>query len=231
MAKNFAENYVLLIPYFLGVYLYFYFSNEELTLLQKIFFKCFPIISLIGFLYLKKSECADEYKCKNLILNGLILSCMGDIFLLIPNLFIPGMVAFALAHFSYINAHGFQFMDIKYGFLLYAMCILLLYILMPGLNGILIYAVPIYSFILATMVWCSLTVMNRCKTDSWWISMLTGVGGILWMISDAVLAFDKFIYSIPYQNVLIMVTYYLGQFGLTMSSFISWKKYDVDKMK
>uniref|UniRef100_T1I556 lysoplasmalogenase n=1 Tax=Rhodnius prolixus TaxID=13249 RepID=T1I556_RHOPR len=269
MSSNFLESFIKLIPFFVGVFIYFYFPPKQLPFLQRASIKCFPILALMGFLYLRKTKNSDEYKCRKLILSGLALSCIGDAFLIQKNLFIPGMLAFALAHFMYILALGFHLVELKCGCLLYGICIvngkqvnccgdilerksltlqlyenllkkhifpgksnicmcvyLVLYILMPGLTGPLIYAVPIYGFILATMTWRSLAAMNTYKIESWWLSRITGIGGLLWMTSDAVLAYNKFVDEVPYQDALIMVSYYLGQLGITLSSLICWRKYD-----
>ncbi|XP_073999611.1 lysoplasmalogenase TMEM86A [Rhodnius prolixus] len=226
MSSNFLESFIKLIPFFVGVFIYFYFPPKQLPFLQRASIKCFPILALMGFLYLRKTKNSDEYKCRKLILSGLALSCIGDAFLIQKNLFIPGMLAFALAHFMYILALGFHLVELKCGCLLYGICIVMLYILMPGLTGPLIYAVPIYGFILATMTWRSLAAMNTYKIESWWLSRITGIGGLLWMTSDAVLAYNKFVDEVPYQDALIMVSYYLGQLGITLSSLICWRKYD-----
>lgn len=63
------------------------------------------------------------------------------------------MLSFAIGHMYYILAFGFVPLNISLGVALYAVnCIGLAY-LMPGLQGILIPGVTVYTCILSTMLW------------------------------------------------------------------------------
>lgn len=47
--------------------------------------------------------------------------------------------------------------------------------------------------------------------------MACGLGSILFVISDSIIAFDKFYTPVSNAQVGIMVTYYVAQFGIALS--------------
>jgi uncharacterized membrane protein YhhN len=69
--------------------------------------KCVPIICLMIFIFLHGIKFTKEYRYSQLILAGLIFSCLGDA-LLNWNLFPEGIAAFGLAQICYISAFGFK---------------------------------------------------------------------------------------------------------------------------
>lgn len=80
-------------------------------------------------------------------------------------------------------------------------------------EGILIVGVPVYCTLLITMVWRS----NARVSASNLPRLLCGIGGVVFMISDGIIAFDKFYNPIPNAKYLIMSTYYFAQLGITLS--------------
>ncbi|XP_024085283.1 lysoplasmalogenase-like protein TMEM86A isoform X2 [Cimex lectularius] len=144
------------------LYLFFY----DWVLLHGLWFatflKCLPIFCLCWLASVDSHKRSKEQKFKNKILYGLLYSSLGDA-LLMWDYFKLGMIAFAVAHIYYIAAFGFTSLKIEYGFVLYTLCIIILYMLIHGLEGVLQYAVPVYSFILVTMVWRSLAFTHNLK--------------------------------------------------------------------
>jgi YhhN family len=47
--------------------------------------------------------------------------------------------------------------------------------------------------------------------------MAAAIGGFVFAVSDSLIAIDMFYSKIPHAKVLIMVTYYIAQFGITLS--------------
>lgn len=112
-----------------------------------------------------------RYKYSRRIIAGLLLCCIGDALLIWPQYFLLGMIAFAVGHVNYIMAFGFKPLNLSLGLclgVLNAIGRLSLYefidffdntfflainYFLPVLNGVLLPGVPIYSVILAVMVW------------------------------------------------------------------------------
>jgi uncharacterized membrane protein YhhN len=67
----------------------------------------------------------------------------------------------------------------------------------------------IYLLVIETM---GLTAWLRREYQSLNAYLLTFLGAILFIISDSTIAFNKFVQPFDYANVVIMVTYILGQF-------------------
>lgn len=65
-------------------------------------------------------------------------------------------------------------------------------------------AIVVYIFLIAAMAY------EACRFGS----RFTAVGGWLFIVSDAVLAYNKFVAGIPNAGILIMSTYYLAQLFL-----------------
>lgn len=47
--------------------------------------------------------------------------------------------------------------------------------------------------------------------------LLCAIGAVLFIISDSLIAVDKFFVPLTYRTSLIMITYYLAQLGITLS--------------
>lgn len=74
----------------------------------------------------KKDEKAENikhsffrYSYYRKIITGLLFCCVGDAFLLWPEYFELGMIAFALGHVNYIMAFGFKPTNLPLGICLY----------------------------------------------------------------------------------------------------------------
>jgi uncharacterized membrane protein YhhN len=144
---------------------------------------------------------------------GLVLSLAGDVFLLWPKEgFLPGLVSFLLAHLAYIAAfcQPARFAAKPWVFVAYAVAAaLLLSQLWPGVPPALRLPVLAYVACLATMA---------AQAASWWLSApantharWAALGGVLFMASDTLLAFNKFNAPLPLSALWILSTYWLAQ--------------------
>lgn len=125
---------------------------------------------------------------------------------------------FALAQIMYISAFGFIPLNIALGTILYAMCSLVIYALMPGLNGILVIGVPVYTVLLTTMAWRAISRVQFYKELWTWTKLCSCIGSICFLISDTLLGFHYFHTPLPYSQVSIMLTYYAAQLGIALSA-------------
>ncbi len=155
---------------------------------------------------------------------GILFSLLGDVLLVIPReqIFLFGLIAFLLAHISYIIGFNMPLPPLTaWGFLLAIMIAwggsrIIRRILTPlAAQGqlhlrlpILIYAVTISIMLLSALL---------KLTDLSWnanAALLVGAGAFLFYVSDLILAWNKFV--IPIQNgpLYNITSYYLGQIML-----------------
>lgn len=84
------------------------------------------------------------------------------------------------------------------------------------LDEILIVGVPIYCFVITTMLWRSLARAVDVKS---FLAIFCAVGAILFVISDALIAVTMFVgVPLPCARLQIMITYYAAQFAIALST-------------
>lgn len=151
---------------------------------------------------------------------GLVLSLLGDVALLWPQQgFLPGLVAFLLAHLAYLVAFT---RDVRLGaqpraFVAYAVLAAgMLTVLWPSLPGGLRLPVLAYVLCLAAMaaqtasVW--LTARQRgAAADDLALARRAALGGLLFLCSDALLAFNRFHTPLPAAGLLVLGSYWAAQ--------------------
>ena len=148
---------------------------------------------------------------------ALAFSSLGDALLdLGPNrFFIWGLLAFLLAHLVYIllfvRNRDWSMKPKQWRLSLviavWSCNILLLLWMAPGL-GALTGPVIVYACVITMMV--TSAIVARFSTSWVW------VGAILFLISDSILAVNKFKSSVPMAGYLIWATYYLAQYGIAI---------------
>jgi uncharacterized membrane protein YhhN len=151
-----------------------------------------------------------------------LFSWVGDLFLMAAHsnemLFYAGVGSFFLAQLSYIRVfillpgtvtRGFVFAKPVRAlpFLLYLVAMLAL--IMGGMKGIMIPVIIIYAVSLITM---SMAALNRKGIVSKASSNLVFAGSVLFVISDSMIAIDKFFTAIPKGSFFIMLTYFIAQY-------------------
>jgi uncharacterized membrane protein YhhN len=156
---------------------------------------------------------------RRLIRIGLLLSLAGDVFLLWPKEgFLPGLVAFLLAHLAYIGAFcvPVRLAAKPLGFVAYAgIATLVLAWLWPGIAAPLRAPVVAYVVCLATMAaqglaWWRVSVERDAAGEAP-LARLAALGGLLFMVSDSLLAINKFALALPLASLWILATYWLAQ--------------------
>jgi uncharacterized membrane protein YhhN len=156
---------------------------------------------------------------------ALTLSTVGDVLLdLDPvRLFVFGLGSFLVAHLVYISVFvRNRNRTIAFGAArLLAAALVLLYSiavsswLVPAL-GNLIVPVAIYM--------CAITAMVLSAILARFPNPWVAVGAILFLVSDSLLAVNKFKTPIPYRDILVWSTYYAGQYGIAIG-FFGTKRY------
>ncbi|WDE10254.1 lysoplasmalogenase [Thalassomonas haliotis] len=148
---------------------------------------------------------------QKLFLAGLMFSVLGDFFLGYDSQhwFIFGLGAFFIAHIAYIVAlmpiakiNGVK----PYAILAYlAGGSLMLSLLLPGLAELL---VPVIAYMSILLV-MAITALLSKKSNPWMM-----VGGLSFVISDAMIGLNKFYLTIPQAQFFIMISYYFAQYAL-----------------
>ncbi len=182
------------------------------------------VISLLLY-YGIKTELKGRFAKRIFI--GLIFSLIGDVFLMFndvePNFFIFGLVAFLLAHLSYIRAFYLDYKwapSIEKNFTRIAIaifgvfCIGFYLYLRPHLDDLKI-PVMIYAFVISLMAVMAGNRKGRVNTLSF---NLIFYGAILFLISDSLLAYNKFVTPNKFAGIGIMSTYMLAQFFITIGA-------------
>ena len=165
---------------------------------------------------------ADSPARRAWIRAGLILSWFGDVALLWPDAgFLPGLVSFLLAHLAYIAAFSRwqRFGAPWWPFAGYAaVAAVILAQLWPGVPSALHLPVLAYVAALACMAAqaAAVAVARRGEADAS-LARRAMLGGALFLVSDATLAFNRFQDAVPMSGLWILATYWLAQWAIAAS--------------
>lgn len=147
------------------------------------------------------------------VLGALVASLAGDVFLMLEDRFVAGLVSFLLAHLLYIGAFftmGLESMP---------------FVLGAALVAVLIRAVGVRVVVGAAETDRSIgaAVAGYVAVISLMVAFGVGtarpaviVGALLFYASDALIGWSRFVSAFPHQRLAIMITYHLGQIGLVL---------------
>ena len=160
---------------------------------------------------------ADAHTRRAWFIAALLFSLAGDVLLMLPqDLFVPGLAAFLVGHVCYLVGfwtHG------PTAILLVVETLVVLLFVVPlartilgaiarrGEPAELRIAVGAYIAVISAMLATALATGNA----------LAGEGAVLFVVSDTMIAWDRFVRKYSWMPVAIMVTYHLGQAGLVAS--------------
>jgi len=172
------------------------------------------ILIILIIFFLKQREHLDHFTRK-IALFALVFSLLGDILLMFvntsSNFFIGGLVAFLIAHIMYIlvflKNRNTSKVAIPFIIVILILASILFYVLKDGLGGMLI-PVVIYMFAILTMLTAAFLRQGCVPKHSF---IFVFIGAILFLISDSLLALNKFHEPLPFSNISIMFTYAIAQ--------------------
>jgi len=154
---------------------------------------------------------------KTLVLAGLAFSLLGDAALMFPEkLFSAGLAAFLIAQVLYVFAfktpagQGVSVMTFL-PFILYGL--LMFFLLAPGLGPM---KLPVLVYIGAITIMAGFAATRYVHLGGT-RPLLAFVGAILFLISDSVLAYDRFGKKLPLARVLVLGTYFPAQLLIALS--------------
>lgn len=172
------------------------------------------VISLI-FLFLKTSESLSE-PIKSLTILALVFSVLGDILLMFvdksPHFFTLGLVAFLTAHVMYVlvflKHRNKQKSPIGFISVLLVYAASLFYFLNGNLGDMFI-PVIIYMLVILSMATAAYLRKDKVNILSYGLVFF---GALFFLISDSILALNKFYAPLNYSDYSIMITYALAQY-------------------
>ncbi|RZJ26859.1 MAG: hypothetical protein EOO54_01275 [Haliea sp.] len=149
---------------------------------------------------------------------ALVFSLAGDCLLMFPGYFIPGLVAFLMAHLCYIALfrQGVRWFPsrrvliatLAIGAAMYAF-------LFSGLSPVLRIAVAAYVLVIALM---AAQAMGRALVLRNRAALGVAIGAGFFMLSDALLATNRFAVPLPMAQLWVLSTYYVAQILIVLNA-------------
>ncbi len=170
-----------------------------------------PLVLALAFVLLRSQGLRRERRFHLLLLAALAWCLAGDVFLMFPGYFIPGLVSFLVGHLFYLALfkQGVPWFPSLPGVAAPLACAGLLYfILFPHLGPVLRVAVAAYAVAIALM---TAQAIGRATVLRDPASASVAVGAACFVLSDALLAINRFAQPLPLAPLWILGTYYLAQ--------------------
>jgi uncharacterized membrane protein YhhN len=178
--------------------------------------KPIPVLLMAIYLLMQSNKRSFQW----LVILGLLFGMGGDILLeYSPDTFLFGLISFLLGHILYIIAFlsdcrspgwGYAIFVYLYGVAVYGF-------LETGNLGEMALPVLAYILVITTMVWRAAARYHAPGVNQ--ESAKAGVlGSLLFLASDSLLAVTLFVYDIPYASIVVIITYWLGQLGITLAA-------------
>ena len=179
-----------------------------------------PVLALLGWLH---SGPVSPYR--HWISIGLGFSLLGDILLAWPqDLFVFGLGAFLFAHLAYLKAYLVDCRRAAVPALILALLAggsLLSVMASQGLGDLLV-PVGVYALAISAMLWRALARLGSGvpKHSAW----LAAAGALAFVVSDSLIGIDRFVQPFSAAPYLIILSYWLGQWGIAASVFSQGKR-------
>jgi uncharacterized membrane protein YhhN len=177
--------------------------------------KAVPIALLAALVAAEPAAIGERYRW--LVFAALLCSLAGDLWLVFPGGFVPGLASFLVAHLLYIGAFapgGAWDTDawlLLLPFVFFA--IVMLTYLWPHLGRQRI-PVVIYVTVIAAMGWRAAVRAGLAPAPS---GALALAGALFFMLSDGLLAVDRFSRPFRAADAAVMTTYYAAQMLIALS--------------
>ena len=219
VVSNIADLVIYLLTLFVLVSVIFCIRAKYNKLhTQLLVFKPLSLI-LIILITIVYQPIDSSYKI--FIVSGLVFSLVGDTFLIYPKKhFKKGLITFLIGHIcftiAFIVSSGFSF---TFWIFLPILIIGIHFLrsIFPFSDKIKI-PIIIYVIIIAIMGWMAMERLNCIPTLG---TLLAAIGAVLFMISDAVLALNKFRKPFFRAELIILSTYFTAQWLLAVSVIVA----------
>lgn len=174
-------------------------------------FKPLALVLLIGLALQRWRALGLRPSCGGLLAAGLVFSLAGDVFLLFEGFFLAGLSAFLLAHLCYIALfrQGVGWFARRAALAATLLAGAAMYaFLFPSLGPVLKVAVAAYALVIALM---AAQAIGRAAVLRDKASAGVAAGAVFFMLSDALLAVNRFAMPLPLAQFWVLGTYYVAQ--------------------
>ena len=181
-------------------------------------FKPLTLVLAIAFLATRGDWLRTQRGFDLKLLAALLLCLAGDVFLMFPGYFIPGLVSFLAAHLCYLLLfrQGVRWFASGRALLATLAAAVLMYaMLFPHLGPVLQVAVAAYALVIALM---AAQAIGRATVLRDPASAAVAVGAGFFMLSDALLAINRFAQPLPMASFAVLATYYVAQVLIVSNS-------------
>ncbi len=162
---------------------------------------------------------------------ALSLSLAGDVFLMLPDKwFLPGLVAFLLAHVAYIIGLLYVWPTLNIPTVIVAVLVAATsYQIYQGIaaglkrRGRESMRLPVlaYTIVISVMLFLALSwVTRRSETVP---TLLIAAGALLFYLSDTWNAWHRFVEPLAHRHIKVMASYHLGQMLIVLGALLRYK--------
>lgn len=219
---------ILIIFFLIALFVECFANVFDLLALQ---FISKPSLMLLLLVYFAKNAKSPS-RLRSLVLSALFFSWLGDVLLLLEKRFEPlfafGLLAFLLAHILYI----LFFLELRkrnrinqkfnvFAFIAVSVYSTVFYIFLYPHLSFLKLPVFIYVAVISLMLLACIHAFNFEKNSFGWVCL---AGTILFVASDSILAFNRFVIPIPFGSLLVIFLYGIGQLLITEGALRNLRK-------
>jgi uncharacterized membrane protein YhhN len=165
-------------------------------------FKIIPIALLLQLALTR-----TEGRLRAILAVGLVLSAIGDVLLAMRGLFVQGLIAFLLAQLTYtaLFLTQFRWQPKRWPWsaliVVYAMACMLF--IVPEAGDM---QIPVTAYMIAISL-MAIAAGFRCDDQFLWVAL----GAVIFMISDTLIAVNRFVTPFEHSGIAVMATYYAAQ--------------------
>jgi uncharacterized membrane protein YhhN len=181
-----------------------------------------PMVLIVVLIFFRMQTGTGNNLFRNLMITGFAFSSAGDFLLMFTeqdgNFFIAGLIAFLITHICYTAGFITQIFSNRawnqhWGQLAFSTLIVVygaeFFILNRTSFGELTIPVMIYCLAITSMG-VAAVMRDRNKYSNGYFKVLAGA--MFFVVSDSLLATNKFIFTFDYSGTLILATYFFAQY-------------------
>ena len=194
-----------------------------------------PIVLVLVMIFFRiQTGSTNEKMFRNFLMTGFLFSAIGDLLLMFSpsddSFFIAGLIAFLIAHLCYTGGFMVQIMNNKpwnqhWGQLAFSTLVVVygteFFVLNRFSFGNLQLPVMIYC-VAITAMGVAAVMRDRIKNRDGYFRVV--MGAVFFIISDSLLATDKFVEPFEGAGILILGTYFFAQYMIATGSVIDLPK-------
>ncbi len=181
----------------------------------KMIFKPVTTLLILYFALQRGGNACSAYKV--FVLAGLVFSLVGDVFLMLPQQrFVAGLVSFLVAHLFFITA--FTWDGGPYWNWIYLIPAVVYLLLLGSIllrhTGKMTVPVVVYSVVILVFAW---QAAGRYGAHPGQAAAFGLYGAVLFVLSDSLLAYNKFVKTLKWAPATLMVLYWGALYFIALS--------------